>query len=128
MEKCITNPPVEITSGLFDHMVVQRGGTAVFGGVCQTDGVVRVIVRRGSRVVRRVVVCRACAGKFTGRVPRLPAGGPYDFEVNLNGVSVHVHDVLVGDVWLLGGQSNMQGGGAGRCGKSPVAGAGLLHG
>lgn len=110
------NTPFQITEGLFDHMVVQRGGAAVFGGVCQSAGVVRVIVRRGSAVVRRAVVGRARAGKFTGRVPRVPAGGPYDFEVQLNGASVHVRDVLVGDVWLLGGQSNMQG-----CGRLRAA-------
>lgn len=38
------------------------------------------------------------------QLPPLPAGGPYDLEVNLQ----IVKDVYVGDVWLAGGQSNME--------------------
>lgn len=38
------------------------------------------------------------------QLPPLPAGGPYVLEVNLQTVK----DVYVGDVWLAGGQSNME--------------------
>lgn len=38
------------------------------------------------------------------QLPPLPAGGPYDLVVNLQTVK----DVYIGDVWLAGGQSNME--------------------
>ena len=38
------------------------------------------------------------------QLPPLPAGGPYDLTVNLQSIK----DVYVGDVWVAGGQSNME--------------------
>jgi sialate O-acetylesterase len=38
------------------------------------------------------------------QLPPLPAGGPYDLVVNLQSIK----NVLVGDVWVAGGQSNME--------------------
>src|SRR5690606_9211298 len=36
-----------------------------------------------------------------------PTGGPYTVDVQATGQRVQLRDVLVGDVWLCGGQSNM---------------------
>lgn len=38
------------------------------------------------------------------QLPPLPAGGPYELKANLQ----TVNDVYIGDVWLAGGQSNME--------------------
>ncbi|UZD23817.1 sialate O-acetylesterase [Algoriphagus halophytocola] len=38
------------------------------------------------------------------KLPKLPAGGPYKLEVN----QIAINDVYVGDVWVAGGQSNME--------------------
>ena len=38
------------------------------------------------------------------QLPPLPAGGPYELTVNLQSIK----DVFVGDVWIAGGQSNME--------------------
>lgn len=37
-------------------------------------------------------------------LPPLLAGGPFELQVNLQTIK----DVYVGDVWLAGGQSNME--------------------
>ena len=49
-------------------------------------------------------------GEFLLRLPALEAGGPYDLTVSDQdtGVTVVVKDVLVGEVWLASGQSNME--------------------
>lgn len=41
-------------------------------------------------------------------LPAMEAGGPYEMTVTLNGETTTLTDVLVGDVYLAGGQSNMQ--------------------
>ena len=92
-------------------MVLQRGGATSVSGLCGATGVVRLAIRRGKRIVRTAMVARIRGGKFAGKVPKIPAGGPYEFELSVARERLVVRDVLVGDVWLLGGQSNMQGGG-----------------
>jgi sialate O-acetylesterase len=56
-------------------------------------------------------------GKWLARLGPLPVGGPYTLEVR-GPKSVTVRDVLVGDVWLCAGQSNME------LGLAPVPNAG----
>lgn len=41
------------------------------------------------------------------RVTGIPAGGPYTVKLG----DLSLHDIYVGDVWILGGQSNMEGNG-----------------
>ncbi|ESQ77412.1 sialate O-acetylesterase [Asticcacaulis sp. AC402] len=48
------------------------------------------------------------AGEWTLNLAAAPAGGPHELTVKSPTQSVTVHDVLVGDVYLCSGQSNMQ--------------------
>lgn len=43
-------------------------------------------------------------GNWTVALPPIPAGGPYTMNVN----ELELTDILVGDVWLSSGQSNME--------------------
>ncbi|NGM65036.1 sialate O-acetylesterase [Sphingobacterium sp. SGR-19] len=43
-------------------------------------------------------------GKWTVQLPPQAAGGPYIMEVN----EIVIRDILIGDVWLASGQSNME--------------------
>ena len=50
-------------------------------------------------------------GEFLLTLPPLEAGGPFELTVSLPddpAETVAIHDVLIGDVWLCSGQSNMQ--------------------
>ena len=40
--------------------------------------------------------------------PALPAGGPYEMTLRLDGETRTLRDILIGEVWLAGGQSNME--------------------
>ena len=40
-------------------------------------------------------------------LPKTKAGGPYTMEVKSDSQTIHFSDVLVGDVWLCSGQSNI---------------------
>jgi sialate O-acetylesterase len=46
-------------------------------------------------------------GNWQIRLPKLPAGGPYEMQITA-GTSITLHDILVGDVWVCSGQSNME--------------------
>ncbi len=41
-------------------------------------------------------------------LPAMPAGGPYEMEITLNGEKILLQDIYLGEVILLHGQSNMQ--------------------
>ncbi|HYF50843.1 MAG TPA: sialate O-acetylesterase [Planctomycetota bacterium] len=109
---------MEVTHGLFSHMVLQRKARnqsdTVVQGTCDGRGRVLAIATLRGRKVRSfesAVLGQARDGKFRARLAGLPAGGPYRIELWIEGTKekVVVDDVLVGDVWILAGQSNMQG-------------------
>jgi len=112
---------MKIETGLFSHMVVQRNkkniSEASFSGQCEANGPVTATVRKGKTLVKGFAgakVGTASRGKMSGCLKGLPVGGPYDIELKAGTETLVIKDVLVGDVWLLGGQSNMQG-----CGLFP---------
>ena len=47
-------------------------------------------------------------GYFELVIPEMPAGGPWEFRLTDGEEELVIHDVLFGDVFLLGGQSNME--------------------
>jgi len=47
-------------------------------------------------------------GQWRTALPAMPTGGPYTLHVASGAESQDIHDVLVGDVFLCTGQSNMQ--------------------
>ncbi|MDP8993466.1 MAG: 9-O-acetylesterase [Pseudomonadota bacterium] len=47
-------------------------------------------------------------GRWWVTLPAMPAGGPYRLSVSGDGGIAAAEDVLVGDVWLCSGQSNME--------------------
>lgn len=50
-------------------------------------------------------------GKWIVRFPKFKAGGPYTLKISEQGkpeTSIELNDVLIGDVWVASGQSNME--------------------
>jgi sialate O-acetylesterase len=114
---------MNISTGLFEHMVLQRGAgnlsDSPVTGSCQTAGEVWVTVTGAAGQppvwAEPRHVGQAAKGKFTVRLAGVPAGGPYTVTLEIRPAQgrpserLTVRDLLVGDVWLLAGQSNMQG-------------------
>lgn len=85
-----------------DHAVVQRDRPIrVYGET--TPGAV-VTVTLGSTSVR---ASTGSNGHWSATLPAMPAGGPYTLTATANGESRTASDVLIGDVFLCAGQSNM---------------------
>jgi len=104
---CVS-PPAQAAelslSGLFsDHAVLQRDQPiAVWGTAGAGRG---VVVTMGGRSASGTADAH---GKWRIELPARPAGGPYALTAASDGRTVSRADILVGDVYLCSGQSNME--------------------
>jgi sialate O-acetylesterase len=86
-----------------DHAVLQRDRPIPVYGRAKAGADV------GVRLGSTDITTRADKdGRWRAALPAMPAGGPYSLSVTAGGESQTVNDVLVGDVFLCTGQSNMQ--------------------
>jgi sialate O-acetylesterase len=85
-----------------DHMVVQRNVPVPVWGWAAPGEPVTVTFRGKS-----YPATPAASGKWQVALPATPAGGPYTLTIKGQN-TLTVQDVLVGDVWLASGQSNME--------------------
>jgi len=87
-----------------DNAVIQRDRPILVRGTAQPGEQVTVSLtsqKRAARADRQ--------GRWTAELPAMPAGGPYRLEVRGAGGSVAAaDDLMIGDVWLCSGQSNME--------------------
>jgi len=121
---CLSAPAktMQVTAGLVDYQVVQRDvqnkGELCCSGVTSFDGRGTVLARLSCS--KRVLICSRNVGTvansaWKAKVADVPVGGPYRLDLTIcdeKGAPVagtSIHDLLVGDLWMLGGQSNMQG-------------------
>jgi sialate O-acetylesterase len=115
---------LRITSGPADNQVLQRDaeqtGRIVLSGTISGKKV------DGKEIEVRLLDARATdlpgfhwtrIGKiqklrWSGELKGIPTGGPYRLEVRMQGAEssvVSIANLLVGDLWVLAGQSNMEG-------------------
>ncbi len=94
--------PLPLVSPIFgDNMVLQRGKTNTIWGWSDPGDHVQVQIAEQT--------ASAVAGadrRWQVKIQPPPAGGPYTLSITGHNTVV-LHNVLVGDVWLCGGQSNM---------------------
>jgi sialate O-acetylesterase len=89
---------------LADHAVVQRGKPILASGTAPPGS--SVTVTFAGRTAETVADGQ---GAWTASLPGMPAGGPYDLAAkNAAGAERRASDVMVGDVFLCSGQSNME--------------------
>ncbi|PYV13366.1 MAG: hypothetical protein DMG07_14770, partial [Acidobacteria bacterium] len=117
---------LRVSAGIVDHQVVQRGTSGAadieLSGTAppEASGAVSAIIRHAGKPLRGFEdreIGRSEAGAWSAALQAVPAGGPYRIELSVRDrggrslAAATVDDVLVGDLWLLAGQSNMQGAG-----------------
>jgi sialate O-acetylesterase len=92
----------KLPSFLTSHMVLQRDVSNRIWGWDKPGTVVTVSVGPDSRQA-----AAAADGAWSVQLPPMRAGGP--IEINIQGTtSIKLEDVLIGDVWMCSGQSNME--------------------
>ena len=94
-----------------DHAVLQRDRPIEISGLATPGKEVRVVLeptRADYPGGKRKLSCAADdSGEWKVEVT-LPAGGPLSITATSGEDSVTISDILVGEVWLLSGQSNME--------------------
>ena len=98
-----TQADVRLGSPFSDHLVLQRETNAAIWGWAEAGEKVSVSASWGAEAS----VAAAGDGKWKVTLKTPEAGGP--FTVTVKGTNtIEFKDVLIGEVWLCSGQSNMQ--------------------
>jgi sialate O-acetylesterase len=95
-------PTLELASPFQDGMVLQRGKPVNVWGAADPTNEVSVSINGET-----AVGVSDADGSWMVELPALAAGGPYELAVVSGTQTVTLSDVLVGDVWITFGQSNM---------------------
>ena len=96
---------IQLASLFQDHAVLQRDRPLPVWGWAPPLSRIRVTL--GPHTARTIGNAQ---GDFLVRLPALPAGGPHTLVATVVDTEerVEITDLLVGDVWLASGQSNME--------------------
>jgi len=97
-----SNANVRMADIFGDHMVLQRGIEIPVWGWADSGEKIRLMLNG-----QTVTVKTDKTGMWKANFSPMKAGGPY--EMTIQGKNeIILSDILIGDVWLCGGQSNME--------------------
>lgn len=98
---CILNgkASLKLPALISDGMVLQRDTELKLWGWASTGESVEI-----SFLNKSYKTTADANGKWEVSLPPQKAGGPYQMQIN----NIFINDILIGDVWLCSGQSNME--------------------
>lgn len=94
---------IEMPSIFGDHMVLQQGKKVALWGTAAPNE--KITVSIGDKYSETTANAQ---GEWKVVIGRMSKGGPYDLVVKGKDSTLRFSDVLLGEVWLGSGQSNMQ--------------------
>jgi len=98
------NAAVKLPAVIADHMVLQQKATVALWGWADAGERITIQCSWNRHPVK---VTAGADGRWLVHVKTIAAGGPY--TIRFNGTNrIEVQDVLLGEVWLCSGQSNME--------------------
>ena len=87
-----------------DNMVLQRNTSAPIWGETRPGRMVSVVTSWNAKTYRAKADKQ---GRFTVSVDTPNAGGPYEITIS-DGSPIVLRNILIGEVWICSGQSNME--------------------
>lgn len=101
MEPATTVTALKLPPHISDHMIFQRGRNIIITGQAPAGAAITVAMngKTGTATARN--------GVFQAVLPAMPEGGPYALTISGAGETKTINDVVVGDIWIVAGQSNM---------------------
>lgn len=100
----IASATVKPASIFTDHMVLQQQSKVAIWGWAKPSTKVKISTSWNKE---NYAVTSDQNGKWKVKVSTPSAGGPYNIELN-DGEKLVLTDILIGEVWFCGGQSNME--------------------
>jgi sialate O-acetylesterase len=98
----VSQAQVRMPALFTDHMVLQREKSLPIWGFAQPGESVTVTFGKQSQTA-----ITDPHGKWRVTLNAMPAGGPFDMTV-AGSNTIRITDILIGEVWLCSGQSNME--------------------
>lgn len=99
----IVTAAIKLPSIFSDNMVLQRNATIKIWGWSDKNATVSAILN-GQTVKAKA----NRQGYWMVTFPPMPHGGPYQMNISDRSGTVQLSNILIGDVWLGSGQSNME--------------------
>lgn len=96
-----SNAQIRLPSLVTDSMVLQRDAPLKIWGWASPGE--KIVIRFDDK---KTNVTASADGKWIAKLPAMKAGGPYNMQFQGKN-SIIIKDILIGDVWLCSGQSNM---------------------
>ncbi len=98
---------LQLPSHISDGMVIQRGKKIVITGSAPDKATVTVTMNG------QTASAKAEGGTFRVELPEMKEGGPYEMTIRCGSDEKIIKNVMLGDVWICAGQSNMAFAGSG---------------
>ena len=95
---------VKLPAFFSDGMVMQQQSEANLWGTASANKIVKITTSWDSKVYQVKANSR---GQWKASVKTPIAGGPYEIAFN-DGIETRIKDILMGEVWICSGQSNME--------------------
>ena len=103
---CENSPsaPLEVSPLFTNNMVLQQQDNVAFWGQYTPDKEINISGSWGNEASTKV----DDEGNWEVKLKTPEAGGPYTVEIKAKDTTIVINDVLIGEVWLASGQSNME--------------------
>ena len=96
---------IELSKLFSDNMVLQQESHVNFWGKAKKNQELIIYTSWSGKIVRTIV---KDDGNWEVKIKTPSAGGPYNIQVTCDGETKTINNVLIGEVWLASGQSNME--------------------
>jgi len=97
-------PSLQVSDLFMDHMVLQQKDHVAFFGSADKHKIITVTGSWGEHAK----TFSDDEGKWLAKINTPSAGGPFTVNISEEDQSIQINDILIGEVWLASGQSNMQ--------------------
>ena len=96
---------IELSNLFSDNMVLQQESHVNIWGKAKKNQELIIYTSWSSKIIRTIV---KDDGSWEVKIKTPSAGGPYNIQVTCDGETKTINNILIGEVWLASGQSNME--------------------
>ena len=96
---------IKVASVLGDNMVLQRNSEVKIWGTADASQKVTVVAEWNKQKISTTANEK---GEWLLKVTTVEAGGPYNIQITAGKEKLKITNILLGEVWLCSGQSNME--------------------